>query len=82
MRKYRNQQEKALEMIVCNACGKEIKPEKDIIREGVCSIECVWGYFSKKDGIRHNFDLCEECYDMITAAFHIPLEECTEQELL
>ena len=28
-----------------------------------------WGYPSEKDGECHSFDLCEPCYDKMTAAF-------------
>ena len=41
-----------------------------------------WGYFSEKDGESHSFDLCEACYDKLTAGFKIPPEKNTEKELL
>ena len=34
---------------------------------------CSWGYFSKKDGETHSFDLCEECYDKWIGGFQIPV---------
>ena len=42
----------------------------------------VIGYFSKKDGIRHRFDLCEDCYDKLVQGFVLPVEETAENELL
>lgn len=42
-----------------------------------------WGYFSdKKDGTRHCFDLCEECYDKLVEQFVIPPEKQRVTELL
>ena len=32
-------------------------------------IEKIWGYPSEKDGECHSFDLCEPCYDKMTAEF-------------
>ncbi|NLL92600.1 MAG: hypothetical protein GX225_00420 [Clostridiales bacterium] len=37
----------------------------------------VWGYFSEKDGERHSFDLCEDCYDAMIKNFKIPI--CIEK---
>lgn len=42
----------------------------------------LWGYFSNKDTEHHEFDLCEACYDRITADFVIPLTVKKEKELL
>ena len=49
--------------LVCNGCGKLIKVENGLIREGVFRVNYDWGYFSEKDGERHIFCLCETCYD-------------------
>ena len=68
--------------LFCNMCGREIRVEKGIAREGVLSVEQNWGYFSEKDGESHSFDLCEACYDRLTAGFKIPPEKNTEKELL
>ena len=79
MRKYKNGE---LYQIVCNKCGKELKLEKGIIREGYFTADSQFGYFSGKDGIRHKFDLCEDCYDRWIRDFRIPAEEVPETELL
>ena len=71
MKKYENGR---LIKVVCNQCGREIKTEADMIKEGICSVDTDWGYFSGKDGERHQFDLCEECFDKITKGFLIPTE--------
>ena len=35
-----------------------------------------------KDGLRHRFDLCEDCYDKWIHTFAVPVEEMPETELL
>lgn len=68
--------------IFCNKCGKELKQQEDMIREGYFSADVIFGYFSKKDGLRHRWDLCENCYDELTDSFQIPVEENEESELV
>lgn len=67
--------------VTCNRCKKEMKVENGIIREGCFSVNTVFGYFSNKDGERHSFDLCEECYDAVTRDFQIPITKTEETEL-
>ncbi len=68
--------------IYCNRCKKQIKSRSGIAQEGLFHAETDWGYFSEKDGERHSFDLCEDCYDEITEAFAIPVERVRLTELL
>lgn len=70
------------EKVICNQCKKELKCEKGVLKEGCLSVDQVFGYFSKKDGIRHRFDLCEDCYDKLLQGFALPVEEVAENELL
>lgn len=79
MRKYKDGE---LCRIVCNKCGKELKVEKGMIREGYFTADARFGYFSGKDGTRQKFDLCEDCYDKWIQTFCIPAEELQETELL
>lgn len=79
MRVYRELQ---LEQMYCNRCGKKISLENGIVKEGILTVEQQWGYFSGKDGKRHSFDLCEECYDEIVKNFKHPVEEQEYTELL
>ena len=39
-------EQKELKKIVCNCCGKELTVKDGIVREGVFSADCSWGYFS------------------------------------
>ncbi len=82
MRRYLNQNNLELEKVWCNKCGKELLLEQGYLKEGCFSARHVFGYFSHKDGIRHSFDLCEECYDRMTAEFVIPVEQSEETELM
>lgn len=71
-----------LKLIKCNKCGKEIVMRKDLALEGIFEIAYSWGYYSKKDGEIHSFDLCEECYDDICGSFIIPVDVEKKAELM
>lgn len=81
MRKY-DEENGQLAQVICNSCKKELKLENGYLKEGCFTVDYAFGYFSHKDGIRHRFDLCEECYDKMTAKLQIPAEELPENELL
>ena len=49
------------------------------VTEGVMYVCKDWGFFSKKDLVRHEFDVCEQCYDEMISKFQIPV---TEREIL
>lgn len=79
MRRYQEQTNE-LKQVVCNCCGRALKVEHGMVKEGACHLETEFGYFSGKDMEIHSFDLCEACYDRITAGFAVPVqvEEKTE----
>lgn len=79
MKKYSH---KTLVKIWCNHCGRELALENEIVKEGVFTADICWGYFSKRDGERHCFDLCEECYNRITSEFKLPVSICDNTELI
>lgn len=64
----------------CNVCGRVLREEDGILKEDVLEVTKTWGYFSDKDMERHNFLVCECCYDQWISGFRIPpvTEECTE----
>lgn len=68
--------------ICCNQCGRELKVEQGIVKEGVCTVEVDWGYFSSRDGESHRFHLCETCYDQLIQQFRIPVHIRQRTELL
>lgn len=82
MRRFEDETSGQLAQVICNQCGKELKLEDGYLKEGCFTAEVVFGYFSKKDGTRHRFDLCEECYDKMVGQFRIPVEESEALELL
>ena len=82
MRKYNSENEPVLQEVVCNQCGRALKVEKGILKEGCFHGDFAFGYFSERDGMRHRFELCEACYNKMIAGFQIPVEETQEQELL
>ncbi len=82
MRKYESENSAKLESVVCNQCKKVLKLEGGYLKEGCFHADYTFGYFSRKDGIRHSFDLCEECYDKMIARFQIPVETEEERELV
>ena len=55
-------------------CAEKDGCKEGILREGAARFDYVWDYFSEKDGEVHHFDLCEECYDRMTAEFCIPVD--------
>lgn len=82
MRIYMDDDKKELISVICNCCKKEIKVENGIVKEGCFCGNTQFGYFSNKDGMKHFFDLCEECYDKMIAGFAIPVETEEAKELL
>ncbi|MBQ5446861.1 MAG: hypothetical protein IIT48_09405 [Lachnospiraceae bacterium] len=80
MREYTDQN--ILKSIKCNKCGKNIKFDNTLPEEDYISVSKNWGYFSSKDGEKHEFDLCEECYDNLTGTFEIPVSVMDNNELI
>ena len=72
MHQYQLKKTKEISKIICNQCGREISVINGRPEEEVLCVEYTWGYFSGKDGESCSFDLCEECYDRITASFAVP----------
>ena len=69
-------------MIYCNKCGNAICLEEAVEKADYVRIEKNWGYFSNKDGICQNVNICEDCYDQMIAGFKIPPSEKENTELL
>lgn len=82
MRKYGEGQDRKLIQVVCNKCGRALKLENGYLKEYCFSADTVFGYFSHKDGSSQHFDLCEDCYDEVTAQFVLVPDEMEETELL
>lgn len=82
MRIYADERQTEPAEVICNACGRKLRVENGIVKEGCFAADAVFGYFSKKDGMRHQFDLCEECYNKMIAKFQVPVTEKEVKELL
>lgn len=82
MRIYLDESKKELAAVICNKCKKELNVENGIIKEGCFKGDIQFGYFSNKDGNKHSFDLCEECYDKMIKGFAIPVEEEAVKEFV
>lgn len=82
MRIYSKQQGRKLVEVVCNCCGRKLLVENGFLKEESIHIAHDFGFFGKKDGISQEFDLCEECYEKITAGFVIPAESYEREELI
>lgn len=80
MRVYEN--EIQLVKVVCNACGKELLVENGILKEECIHVNHDFGFFGAKDGESEKFDLCEACYEKLTAGFRIPVERRERKEML
>lgn len=68
--------------IICNKCGRELSGNAELLKEGVCTVEVDWGYFSRKDGENHQFHLCEECYDVLIKSFRVPVRIRERTEMI
>ena len=68
--------------LYCNSCGKQLKVENGILIEDAFEAKKEWGYFSDWDTKIHHFNLCEECYKMITDSFQIPVEVISKIEVM
>ena len=68
--------------VVCNCCEKRLSVENGIVMEGVLRVQAEWGYFSKKDGEVHSFDICEDCYNKWITGFKIPIDIVRKTEML
>lgn len=82
MRKYQSEEEQKLEQVICNQCGKTLRIEDGYLKEGCFHVDYVFGYFSNQDGMRHSWDLCEECYDAYIKQLKIPPQICEQNEIL
>ena len=82
MRRYKEETPAELMRVVCNKCGRKLKIVNGILKEGVFTVKAEFGYFSRKDGRVHEFDLCEDCYDEMVAQFAVSVEESENSDLV
>lgn len=80
MRSYKKDMSELVE-VICNKCEKKLNVEKGYLKEGIFEGSQKFDYFSRKDGMEHHFDLCEDCYNQIIFSFAIPVEELESTEI-
>ena len=68
--------------IRCNQCGNLIRLNEGDHREDCLKVVKEWGYFSHKDCERHEFYLCEACYDRLIHDFMLSVHKCEVEEVL
>ena len=66
----------------CNVCGKKMSCLPSGETEECLFVEKTWGYFSRKDAVKHRFAVCEDCYDKWIASFAVTPKEEQASELL
>lgn len=81
MRFYQDKEKEILKKVLCNCCGRELEISGHYVTEGVLHVCKDWGFFSTKDLTRHEFDVCEECYDKMIQGFQIPVTESEALEV-
>lgn len=63
---------KVITNVICNRCGNGCKGKSKMNYEHA-HVSVCWGYESNnKDGERHDWDLCDRCYDVVVKAFKYP----------
>ncbi len=80
MKKY--DENNVLTEVKCNRCEKQMFVENGLLKDAIYEGRQTFGYFSKKDGMTHQFDLCEACYDEWIRMFPIPVTEMEKTELI
>jgi len=65
--------------IICNACGKPIGKNGHGYFPDCLEVMKHWGYDSPFDGEQHCFDICVECYELMTKKFTIPIEKSLDK---
>ncbi|MBQ8527332.1 MAG: hypothetical protein IJ429_02550 [Lachnospiraceae bacterium] len=71
-----------LQQMVCNRCEKKLFVDNGLLKDSAYEGSQTFGYFSKRDGVTHRFDLCEECYEEWIRMFRIPVSETENAEII
>jgi len=64
MKVHKKQICRKLDSVFCDVCGKDCK-KQDAHNSEHALLSATWGYDSRKDLIRHDVDLCEDCFDRV-----------------
>ncbi len=80
MKNYINitRNEKSVDNITCNLCGKSIEKNQWGYFDPYLSINQTWGFGSEYDGETHHIDICSSCYNKLLKTMAIKPNEPTE----
>jgi hypothetical protein len=65
MKTYKKKTVKAVDKILCDACGKDCTITEPVDEHEYAELTAVWGYFSQQDGIQYDIHLCENCFNEV-----------------
>ncbi len=71
-----------LQGVICNCCEKNLLVENGLLKEAIFEGRQSFGYFSERDGVTHQFELCEKCYNEWIGKFRIPVRETENTEMI
>jgi len=58
---------------ICNKCGRDFSELENACQD-YHEFEIIFGYTTKLDGERWNFDLCSDCIIAFSNTFEIPVQ--------
>lgn len=61
MKTYKIIQKKVEDKVYCDVCGHSCYVEQ--IGSEYATLEAVWGYGSKHDGLRFDIQICDKCFE-------------------
>lgn len=61
MKTFKQELKQSIDKIYCDMCGSCCTD--DNFGTECATVEAVWGYNSKKDGVEYDIQLCERCFD-------------------
>ena len=64
MRTFKKKTAQVLDKIYCDICSSRCSNE---YCHEYALIETSWGYFSKRDGEKHDIHICENCFEDLLA---------------
>ena len=53
--------------IICDGCGESCTKDKEKGSHEYGTLAARWGYYSKRDGEKYDFQLCEFCFFKVLA---------------
>lgn len=70
MKRYKKVLKDQLDEVVCDVCGRSCMSEcshGDPHMAEYATLEGAWGYCSRRDGERYRCEMCEGCFERVSA---------------